>query len=113
MKVHIEEVYKSSIKFLVPTGLDTTYRLVAQEAMRIVNGSAATIFMAEDNKLRRVYSTHPKLYEIEPRKKGYTYSVFRTGKTVILSTDKIAKVHPEITELNLKYDILIPLINKG
>src|SRR5690242_2532875 len=102
MKARIEDVYDASLRFLTPINLDTTYRYVSNAAMNVVRGNVATIFMAEDGKLRRVYSTHPKLYEIEPRKKGYTYDVFRTGKIKILSSEKIADHHPEIEELKVK-----------
>jgi K+-sensing histidine kinase KdpD len=113
MKSLPDGLYESTLKFLTPFNLESTYREVAKEAMKLLDGSVATIFMAERNNLKRVYSSSPHLLPIQPRKNGYTYGVFKTQKSLILSYNDIEKIHPEINNLNIKYDLMAPLVNKG
>jgi len=113
MKNSPELVYKSALKFLVPLNLESTYREVSKEAMGLLDGSFATIFMADKNNLKRVYSSSPHLLPIQPRKNGYTYGVFKSQKSRILSYKDIYKVHPEIESLKIRYDLLAPLVYRG
>ena len=92
MKNSLESVYDSTLKFLTPLNLDSTYREVAHEAMRLLDGTMATIFLAEKNNLKRVYSTSPHLLPIEPRKNGFTYQVYKSQKPLILSYKQIYDV---------------------
>lgn len=112
MKNSLESVYDSTLKFLAPLNLESTYREVAYEAMRLLDGTVATIFLAEKNNLKRVYSSTPELLPLTPRKNGYTYQVYKSKKPMVLSYKQIFEIHPEIKSIDMKYDLMAPLINK-
>jgi len=113
MKKSLDLVYKSTLKFLTPLNLDSTYKEIAKEVILLLNGTDASIFMAEKNQLKRVYSTSHHLNTISPRKDGYTYTVFKSQKPLILNFSEIYKIHPEIGDTETKYDLMAPLINRG
>lgn len=113
MKNSLENLYSSTLKFLTPLNIESTYKEVAHEAMRLLDGRVATIFLAEKNVLKRVYSTSPHLLPIVPRKNGHTYQVFKTRKPLILSYKDILKIHPEIASVDINFDLMAPLVNRG
>lgn len=112
-KNSVEEIYKSSLKFLTPLDLESTYKIIIQEAVRLLGGSHGTIYISEHNELKRVFSSSPKLVPITPRKRGYTYQVYKSKKLRVLSLKEIKKIHPEIESLGMKHDLIVPLVNKG
>jgi signal transduction histidine kinase len=113
MKTPLEEIYDSTIKFLTPMRLEETYKEISKEAIRLMDGTMATIFMMEKSLPKRVFSTSPQLLPIKPRKKGYTYSVYKTKKPLVLNYEDMYKVHPEIRDTKMKYDIMVPLMNRN
>lgn len=40
----LEKIYKSSLKFLEPLNLDGTYKIIVDEAVKLVNGESGGIF---------------------------------------------------------------------
>lgn len=113
MKSSVEQVYDSALKLLTPLNIDSAYKIIISEAMNLLEGEIGTIFMMERGKFRRVYTTNPTLLPVNPRKRGYTYRAYRTKTPLILTKEEIYKIHPEVAYLNIKYDLMVPLINRG
>lgn len=109
MDHNLDKVYKSTLKFLVPLTPEETYSTIAKEAMKLVGAQIGSILLEENGLLKRIYSTDEELYKIVPRKRGYTYRVFRSNHAKFLTREQIARIHPEIKETQIRSDIIIPL----
>lgn len=109
MEQVLGKIYKSTLKFLTPLSLEDVYRVVVNEAMRLVKAEIGTIILAENGQLRRAYASDPFLYTIKPRKKGYIYRVYKTGKAQFLTRKQISEIHPEIQKMQVRSDIITPL----
>lgn len=109
MEEILEKIYKAGLKFLVPLNPKEVHALIVEEALELVGGEFGSILLEQDGELHRVYASAPSLYKIKPRKRGYTYGVFKTRKPIILSSKEIAKVHPEIKQTQAQADIIVPL----
>lgn len=104
----LEKIYKSSLKLLVPATPEETYKTVVHEAIKLVGADSGTINLLLGGEFTAVYSSIPG-YELKPRKRGYTYKVFKSGKPVIADIAEISKAHPFMKGHNLKSAIFIPL----
>lgn len=113
MKSSVEQVYDSAIKLLIPLDLNSTYKVIIQEAMSLLDGEFGTIFMAERGKFTRAYTSNSTLLPISPRPRGFTYKTYKSKRPMVLSYTKIVDIHPEIARTNIKYDLMAPLINRG
>lgn len=105
----LENIYKAGLKFLVPLTLTETYTLIVQEALKLVKGEMGSILLERHGNLERVYASSSTLYLIKPRNRGFLYSVFKTRKPLILTSEDILSVHPEIKQARIRSDIAIPL----
>src|SRR5688572_11272844 len=90
----VEKIYRAGLKFLTPLDLDQTYKLIVEEAMKLVRAENGTIILVENGEFNRVYSSNPKLYNFKIRKNGYIYQVFKTHQPLVLSSQQLGKVHP-------------------
>jgi signal transduction histidine kinase len=108
-----EEVYSASTRFLTPLNLDETYKVFMEEALRLSGGKYGSILIFKNRAIQRVYSTSPILDSIKPRQKGYLYKAYKERVSLILTHKQVEKVHPEITTAKIKYDIIIPLVNRN
>lgn len=104
-----ERIYSSALKFLVPLDVQETYMIVSKEAINLVGGGYASIFLYEGDKLRRIYTTHPELATIEPRKRGLTYEVYNTGVARLRHNDDLVKANSKFKELPFDSNISLPL----
>lgn len=109
----LEKIHNAGLKFLVPLNLQETYKLIVQEAMKLVHAEMGSVYIYEKGELQKVYASNPLLYQIKPRKKGITYSVFRSRKPEILTSDSIQKIHPEFRDTLARSDIIVPLAYKN
>lgn len=108
----IEEVYKSSTKFLNPLNIDETYKVFMEEVLRLSGGTYGSILLFKNRQIQRVYATSPFLFNIKPRPRGYLYRAYNKKVSLVLTHKQIEKVHPELKKTKIKYDIVIPLINR-
>lgn len=113
MKSYSENVYSSSLKLLEPLSLDSTYKTIVEEAIKLVKGDNGSLILKKGNELKRVFSSTPVLYKIKPRKTGYLQTALEENKASILTIPEIERVHPEIKETAFKSSILIPLSYKN
>lgn len=109
----LEKVYSSGLKFLVPLTTGETYSLIVQEAIKLVKADNGTIFIEQQGELKRVYASSPVFYKIKPRKKGFTYKVFKNRIPLILSNKQIEKIHPQFKQTKTRSDIIVPLYYKS
>ncbi len=113
METVLEKVHNSALKLLTPISVEETYKVIVDEAMDLVKADYGSIFLAKNDELERVYASDPILFSIKPRKRGYTYSVHRTGKPVILPSEQIEEIHPQFGKTKARSDIIVPLKNQN
>lgn len=104
-----EEIYKSSLKFLAPLTIEQTYKLIVEEAIKLVKAHYGSIFLFQEGELKRVYASEARLYQIKVRRKGTTYKTFKQRKAHVFDAKVLAKVHPEFKALGVESIISIPL----
>jgi K+-sensing histidine kinase KdpD len=108
MKKSLEDVYLSSLQLLVPSSPQETYKIIIDEATKLVNAKCGTLFLGHQGTLSRVYSTVPSKLWVEPREKGYTYKSYISGQARVISRAQLIKYHPEF-EPATRSIIFIPL----
>ena len=108
MLANLENIYKSATKLLVPLTPDEIYKTIVEEAMKLSETEYGTIFLLQNGRLIQHF-TNTKYPADEPRKEGFTYASFKSGKAIILKTKVIKKIHPEIVNRGVKSLIIIPL----
>jgi signal transduction histidine kinase len=104
-----QEVYKSTLKFLVPLETKQTYMVIAKEALRLVGGGYASIFLFQGGELKRVYTTNKELEGIIPRQEGITYEVFRTRVPHLRHKDGLVSANNKFSDMLVQSNITIPL----
>ncbi len=107
-----EELYKSAAKFLVPLTSKDTYPIIVEQARKLVDAKFCTIYLKSGSNLIKVYASSPKLVDFEIRKNGYTWRAFKSGKSNVISVDKVEKFHPKLKDMGVKSVIYIPLLYK-
>lgn len=105
----LKKIYKASLNFLVPLTPEKTYTTIVKEATKLVNAEWGSILLEQSGELKRVYSSIPFNQQIKHRKRGFLYQAFKSGKPTILRIGEIEKIHPEIKNLSIASDVIIPL----
>lgn len=105
----LEDVYNSSLKFLFPLNLKSTFEIVGTEAMKLVGAKYSSVFMMVDGQLKRMFASSPILYDIKTRKKGVTYRAYKSERVVLLKNEELKKIHPEFKKIKVGEDVSIPL----
>ncbi len=108
MLANLENIYESAAKLLVPLTPDEIYKTIVEEAMKLSETEYGTIFLLQNGRLIQHF-TNTKYPTDEPRKEGFTYASFKSGKAIILKTKVIKEIHPEIINQGVKSLIIIPL----
>ncbi len=109
----LKKIYRSALKFLVPLSMDETFELVVTEAMKLTKADYGTIYLENNGSLDRTYASSPFFYNIEPRNDGYTYTVFKKRKPILLSFQEMQEIHPQVRKLGVRSDMIVPLYNRG
>lgn len=104
----LEKIYKASLKLLVPSTPVETYKIIVNEAIKLVNADHGVIHLQEKD-FRVVYASHPNLYQVKPRKKANIYKTFISQKPRIADISDVGKAHPEVQKLDIRSSIFIPL----
>lgn len=104
-----DQLYEASLKFLYPLTPTKTYRVIVEEAMKLVGAKYGSIFLEEEGKLKRMYASHKLLFKVEPRETGMTQHAFETGETHIRSGNELKKYHEVYDTVIIGSDILQPL----
>lgn len=108
----LEKITKASIHFLTPLTSEETYKIVVEEAKKLVKAEYGSIILSQNNKLVRVYSSSEILKGIVVRKKGFTYRASKSKQPFVVDAGRIAKFHEEIRSLGIMATIYIPLAYK-
>jgi signal transduction histidine kinase len=118
----LEQINRSSIRFLQPLTPEDTYKVIIEEALKLVKGDEGYIALAEDGELKIKYAYPMRLSEIKMRKRGYSYTSYKKRKAFVTYAQKFdgvnselvfKGVHPELVKAGIQSTIFIPLSNQN
>ncbi len=107
--VLLKKVNQSAIRFLKANELNEVYRLIVEEARKLIGAEYGSVFLSQDGELTRAYASDPILFEMQARPRGDTYRTYleRRAKTYVVKRDH--EPHPMLIDLGVKSVIRIPL----
>lgn len=105
----LEKIQRAAIKFLFPLTAEETYQIIVEEAMKLSRADFGHILLFQDDRLKRVYASDKIFFQIENRKKGFMFSVFKKRQPLILNIEDVAQIHPLLKSINVKSILGIPL----
>ncbi len=110
----LERIYKAILKLMVPTGLEETYAVIVDEAMKLVGGDAGRVVLEEDGELNVVYTSSPLAFLPQKvRKNGFVYTSFNQHRAYAINKEDFAHIYPDIVKLGIESALFIPLSFRG
>lgn len=109
----LEQINRSSLRFLQPLTPEATYQAIIEEAIKLVAGDEGYIALAENKELNIKYAYIPFLKIAKMRKRGFTYTAFSKKKAYVTYAEEFKDVHPELVKAGIQSTIFIPIVNKG
>ncbi len=113
MEEWLKKIQDSSSKLLVPLKSENTYKLVINEAIKLLSGVHGSVILYQKDELVRVYSTTPLLEKIKIKQKNYIQEVYSTGKLIVRDVKYITDPHQILKTLKIKNIVFIPLCFKS
>lgn len=107
-----ESIYAASLKFLDQLSPDATYRVIIDEAVKLVNGDYGTIALRRKASFEKVYSSSPLGLKSKVRPKSNAYRAYIERRPLLLHVNETVEAHPEHLEGGIKSTIIIPLTYK-
>ncbi len=106
----LEQIYYSIQNFLEPLSSEELYKLIVDEASKLVKAEWASIHLLnDDGELVRVYTSNPLFYSVKPRKRGQLVKAFKKNTAFVADASRVVAVHPEMAEAGIKSILHIPL----
>lgn len=111
---NIETLHDAIIKIVKPVIPQKIYETIVNEAVGLINADYGSIFIIQDKKLKRVYSSVPRLNQISlKRADGFTIHSYKKKEIYILEKNDIQKIDPEMLLDGTKSVIVLPLAIKN
>lgn len=105
----LDKIYKAGLKFLEPLTPEETYKIIVDQAIKLVKADFGSIFLEQQGQLQRIYTSNPRLHQIKVRKRGTTDKTFKTRRIHIFDAKVLSKIHPQFRMLKIRSIISIPL----
>lgn len=111
----LEKIYSSGLKLLYPLNLEETYKVIVDEAIKLVDADEGLIIFDQGGSLRVVYGSFPAAFSIKIRKKGFAYRAFKKNESFVVHTEQqFEELNPKAAKsYGLKSIVFVPLSNKG
>ncbi|MBI3486509.1 GAF domain-containing protein [Candidatus Daviesbacteria bacterium] len=108
----LEKIHTSALKFLTPLNLDEVYKIIVLEAIKLVDAEFGSLLLYQNKNFERVFTTLPVASKVNLRKKGSTYTAFKSREAFVKQDKYFGRFHPQIKNLGIKSNIFIPLSYK-
>ena len=105
----LREISQANLSLLEKLGPSRTYEKVVKELQKLMNSDDATVFLLQNEHLRRVYSTVPRKNRMRPRKNGNTHRAIKERKPIVVNEGQIRRTHPESQD-ETKTIVIMPLL---
>lgn len=108
-----EILNQSTLKLLEAPSLEKLYKIIVDEARKLVASEHGSLFLFQKEKLERVYTTSPILRKSKIKKRGFLQKTFQSQKAHIFRSPQTEKMSPEYKALGIKSIVLLPLAYKS
>lgn len=98
-----------ALKMLEQNSLNELYTLIFNEVVKLVKVKHASIYLYQNKKLERVYSTIPENQQVKVRRKGFTYKAYKTRKIQHIPAHDVTAVHKQVASYSIHSVLMIPL----
>ncbi|MGI5828098.1 MAG: GAF domain-containing sensor histidine kinase [Patescibacteria group bacterium] len=106
----IEDIYKSSLKFVNNLTPEEAFSTIVNEAIKLVGAKYGVIFLVnEEGNLYKAYSSDSRNAVGYPRKRGFAFKAYRTRQLIVLNKSNFRKSHKKLLEIGIRSLILVPL----
>lgn len=103
-----EKIYNAALKLLYQLTPEKTYSTIVNEAKKLVGAVHCSIFLFEDGELKRVFTSSPELSQIKNRKNGRLFSVYKTQKPSIVSSEQLIRIHSKFRDIHFGSSSVVP-----
>jgi K+-sensing histidine kinase KdpD len=108
----LENLNTSAIKLMETHSLEALSATIVNEARKLVQAEHGSIFLEEEDKLERIYTSSPALHNVRPRKNGYTEKAFKQRTVATLEGKKLIAINPIVRKMNVNSLVMIPLYHR-
>lgn len=108
----IKQIYEIGTKLLEPLTLEETYKVIVEEAIRLLRAEYGAIYLSENLTLQRMFTTMPTNQQVTNRKMGYVAQAFKSKRIQIVPTRKMKDIYPQFVESGVKAIVMLPLTYK-
>jgi K+-sensing histidine kinase KdpD len=108
----LENLNASAIKLMETHSVETLAATIVNEARKLVQAEHGSIFLEQEEKLERIYTSSPALRDVKARKKGFTERAFKLRTVTTLEGKKLQTLNPKVREMNVHSLIMIPLYHR-
>lgn len=108
----LENLNTSALKLMETQSLEALSATIVEEARKLVIAEHASIFLVENEKLERIYTSSPILAKTKSPKKTYTEKALHLGIITQLQGKKLLKANPKIEEMDVSLLVSIPLTHR-
>lgn len=105
----IHKLNNVALKLLEQNSIGDLYKNIFQEVVKLVKVKHVSIYLSQNNRLKRVYSTIPEEQQVKLRRNGYTYSAYKTKQIQLVTAQEVLRVHQRVSTYKIKTVLLIPL----
>lgn len=112
MERTLENINKASIFLLQPFSLSEMYKVITDEAVKLVEADNGALYIGKHDEIKRVYDSLAIGWGLQPRRRGYTYKAYSKREAFIIYRKHFAKLYPSLDKIGIKSVIFIPLSYK-
>lgn len=112
MDTILEKINKASLKFLEPLTPVETYKIIVEEAKKLMGAEYASIFLEKKGELERIYASPSILHRIKVKRNAPVYNTFQSNIPVAIDSNTVKDLNPRINKMGIKSFVLIPLSYK-
>lgn len=105
----LDQIHTAGMRFLLPLDLKDTYKVIVDEAVRMVDAEYGSIVLSENSTWNRIYTSSTLANKISNRKNGNTAKAFNENIVIVADIEETGKFHPELKKQGMKSSIFIPL----
>lgn len=115
----LERIHSAALRFLLPLSLAEVYKVIVQEAIKLVNAQYGSLLVKDKENLVRVFTTLPPTIVSKRRiykqaiipKEGFTYKCF-TEQKALVKRSREYNTTKDMWEAGLLSSIFIPMAYK-
>jgi signal transduction histidine kinase len=103
----LNKIYKAALKFSEPLNPEETYKIIVEEAIKLVGGEQGSIIFVEEGEYKKAYDSSREFFTSVPRKRGFAHKAITQQKAMVIAAKDLVHAHPQLE--SRRCAIFIPL----